>query len=153
MTFFAAGIPKGQPRVKACIRGKHAGVYDPGTADDWKMIVRNECAKVWDGEQMTGPVFAQFMFAMPRPKSHFRSNGELKPNAPLYHESKPDMDNLLKAIFDTLTNLGIWKDDAQVCDIVSSRQYSPRPGCAISIDAIQPSRAMNFSAQPGTGRG
>lgn len=28
------GIPKGQPRVRAFIRGKHAGVYDPGQAKD-----------------------------------------------------------------------------------------------------------------------
>ncbi len=31
---FIKGIPKGQPRVRAFVRGRHAGVYDPGTADD-----------------------------------------------------------------------------------------------------------------------
>ena len=37
--FFAAGSPKGQPRVRAFVRGNHAGVYDPGTANEFKTSI------------------------------------------------------------------------------------------------------------------
>jgi hypothetical protein len=37
--FFVTGLPKAQPRVKACIRGAHAGVYTPATADAWKKLI------------------------------------------------------------------------------------------------------------------
>jgi len=54
LSFFVAGIPKGQPRVKAFSRGKHAGVYDPGTSDGWKLLIRHEAQKAWDGVQWEG---------------------------------------------------------------------------------------------------
>jgi Holliday junction resolvase RusA-like endonuclease len=75
-------------------------------------------------------------FYFPRPKGHLRSNGELKPSAPRWHTAKPDRDNADKAILDTLTNLGIWHDDKQVCDGRIRKQYAnsnQRPGCLIQI--------------------
>lgn len=32
LNIFVSGEPKPQPRTRACVRGKHAGTYDPGTA-------------------------------------------------------------------------------------------------------------------------
>ena len=64
----------------------------------------------------SGPLCVDFTFYFPRPKNHFRSNGELKPSAPMWHTAKPDRDNADKSVLDALTNLGIWGDDKQVCD-------------------------------------
>ena len=137
LTFFAAGLPKAQPRAKACAHGRFARVYDPGTADDWKMIVRNEALKAWDRVPWEGPLCVHLTFYFPRPKNHFRSNGELKPNAPQWHTSKPDRDNSDKAILDALTNLGIWRDDKQVCDGRIRKLYGDRVGCDITIQEAQ----------------
>ena len=38
------------------------------------------------------------------------------PLGPFYCITKPDRDNLDKAIMDTLTDIGMWVDDALVCD-------------------------------------
>ena len=37
-----------------------------------------------------------------RPKSHFKKNGSLKPSAPKFVLKKPDVDNCLKFILDSL---------------------------------------------------
>jgi len=61
-----------------------------------------------------------------RPKSHFytgKRSDVLRPDAPNFHTSKPDRDNLDKAILDALTNAGIWKDDAQVCAGIITKSY------------------------------
>ena len=60
LTFFVEGDPKGQPRARACIRGKHAGVYDPGTSDNWKMCV----AEVWRRVSSAEPVPANLLVAV-----------------------------------------------------------------------------------------
>ena len=136
LTFFCAGLPKAQPRAKARAFGKFAQVYNPKTADDWKMIVRNEASKVWDGVQWEGPLRVDLVFYFPRPKSHFRSNGELKPIAPKWHTSTPDVDNLFKSLADSLTNLGLWGDDKQVCDGRIRKLYvmpGSHHGCMITI--------------------
>jgi crossover junction endodeoxyribonuclease RusA len=136
LEFFCAGLPKAQPRAKARAFGKFAQVYNPTTADDWKMIVRNEAWKAWAANAYTpweGPLRVDLTFYFPRPKNHFRSNGELKPTAPLWHTTKPDRDNSDKAVLDALTNLGIWHDDKQVCDGRIRKQYAAIPGCQIRI--------------------
>lgn len=139
LSFFAAGLPKAQPRAKARACGKFAQVYNPKTADDWKMIVRYEAKRAWLASgniaPFEGPLCVSLRFFFPRPKGHFRSNGELKPTAPQWHTSKPDRDNSDKAVLDALTNLGIWADDKQVCDGSIQKRYSNDAlvGCEITI--------------------
>jgi Holliday junction resolvase RusA-like endonuclease len=140
LQFFVAGMPKATPRVKARHFGKFTSVYTPKSADDWKMIVRNEAEKAWSRPSGTpqdpwkGPLRVDLTFYFPRPKGHFRANGELKPNAPRWHTSKPDRDNSDKAVLDSLTNIGIWNDDKQVCDGRIRKLYAQgMPGCEITI--------------------
>ena len=119
LQFFAAGIPKAQPRAKARAFGGFAQVYNPKTANEWKLSIRMAARAAWQttaiAAQWLGPLRVDLTFYFPRPKSHYRSNGELKPTAPRWHIVKPDRDNLDKAVLDALTNLGIWQDDKQVC--------------------------------------
>jgi len=136
MTIWVDGIPKGQPRVRAYVRGKHAGVYDPGTADAWKMTVRAEVLKHWDHKPIEGPVRLLLDIGLPRPKSHFRHTGIVREKAPDHHTSKPDVDNLAKAIMDVLTDIGIWRDDSQVCYLLVAKRYSLKPGVAIVYEEV-----------------
>lgn len=127
MTIFVKGTPKAQPRVKAYVRGKRAGVYDPGTANDWKNTIAATCHE-WRGLKMEGPIYVKLEFVLPRPKSHFgtgKNAGILKKSAPaLYHTKKPDIDNLAKAVLDSLSDLGVWVDDSQVCSCYLSKFYT-----------------------------
>lgn len=129
LSFFVSGLPKGQPRGRACVRrrkggGFVGGTYDPGTADDWKACVRSDALKAIENAQpffipifKPGvPVFCAITFVFPRPKHHFGSKGGLKASAPTWHTAKPDRDNLDKATLDALTQAGVWSDDAQVAD-------------------------------------
>ena len=73
------GIPKGQPRARACIRGRHAGVYDPGTADAWKGCVRiatnRARSSLWP---ILDAVSLHVVFRMPRPKAHLDKAGDVR---------------------------------------------------------------------------
>lgn len=124
LTFFVTGDPKGQPRARACRRGAFSGVYDPGTADAWKWAVRAVAQDAWDKAKFTGPLCLNLTFYFRRPKGHFRSNGQLKDTAPSFHTSKPDRDNLDKAVMDALTTLGVWDDDCQVVEGRIRKLYS-----------------------------
>ena len=142
ISFFVAGIPKGQPRVKAAIRKgcAHAVVYDPGTADAWKMAVALSARSVRTTPQITAPVALGITFCMPRPLSHYKGGNVargLKDNAPTYHTAKPDADNLAKAVMDALTNLGgIWHDDAQVAQLTVEKRYA-RNGNGAQIEITE----------------
>lgn len=133
MSFFSVeltvfGDPKGQPRPKAFVRNGRAAVYDPGTAEHWKsqiaLAVREAKA---DGKNIDFPVHVSITCFFRRPKSHYRTGKNahlLKPSAPQYHTSKPDFDNVAKAVCDALTHLSLWRDDSQVVSAKITKLYA-----------------------------
>lgn len=133
ITVLVTGIPKGQPRVKATMRGKHASVYDPGTANEWKQSV-SEAFKDYHGRSYNQPLQVEIQLFMPRPKGHFGVKGNVKPTAPHYHTGKPDLDNAAKAILDAMTDFQFWKDDSIVCRLEISKSWTDgKPGAKITI--------------------
>lgn len=133
LEFVAHGTPKAQPRVRAFKRGNHAGVFDPGTADGWKFTVRAAAKEKWDGVAFSGPLKVHCGFFMPRPKCHMRANGLLRDYAPIFHTQKPDLDNLIKAVWDALTGLGVFTDDCQIAVVTASKRWNSAGWCEVHI--------------------
>lgn len=120
---FVAGTPKGQPRPRAFARGGKAHVYNPSSAEGWKSEIALALRK-WAGTKCAGPVTVSMAFEFARPKSHYLKNGLLKLTAPKWHAGKPDADNLEKAVLDACTQIGLWKDDAQVVTLVGHKVWA-----------------------------
>ena len=122
--FIIQGNPRGQGRPRACKRGRHASVYE---AREDTMYKENLAAQVVaQGPSyitMDQPVEIEVMFYLSRPAYHFGAKG-LKPryeNArPL---GKPDVDNMVKAVKDSLTGI-VWHDDAQIVRIWAEKHYA-----------------------------
>lgn len=51
--------------------------------------------------------------------------------------TKPDTDNLQKLLKDCMTDLGYWKDDAQVASDISEKFWAARPGIYISAQELE----------------
>ena len=130
ISFFVAGEPQPQPRPRP-IPGR-MGVYNPTTANEWKAQVMAEAQKHRPPAPIEGPVRVGLTFQFDRPNSHFKAAKgvvTLKPDAPFFHATKPDCDNLEKAVLDAITNTGgFWSDDAAVAWI-STRKLYAGPGC------------------------
>lgn len=128
ISFFVTGDPKGQPRPKAFVRGGHAAVYDPGTAEGWKSriaVAAREAGAV--GLMFTGPLRFSMCCWFRRPKSHYRTGArasELRDGVETWHTKKPDADNVLKAAADALTHLGVWRDDSQLAEVSIKKRYT-----------------------------
>lgn len=102
----------------------------------WREAIAAQAAAVMEaaGAQtiMKGPMGIKIVYYFPRVGSHFRSNGDLKPNAPLLKDSKPDLDKLDRAIGDALSKL-VYRDDAQIASKHVTKQYGDRPGVVIDV--------------------
>ena len=67
-----------------------------------------EAKKILEEQKPVGPAVAgkairvHASLHFKRPKSHFKKSGALKPNAPKYILKRPDIDNCLKFILDSL---------------------------------------------------
>jgi len=137
ITFEVLGDPKAQPRPKAFARKFNNGavmarVYTPGTAEEWKGRIALAAKEYVPFIPFTGPIRLDIQFRFKRPQSHFLKRG-LRENAPFFHTGKPDRDNLEKAVADSLTVLGMWKDDGQVCCGEVIKIYSDLAGATITI--------------------
>lgn len=133
MVLHIDGIPKAQPRPKAFLRGKRAGVYDPGTADGWKQIVWFTARQGRPETPHEGAVEVRMEFRLPRPKRLMRAKDA---DGQVPHTAKPDADNLAKAVLDVLTSVGYYRDDAQVCLLSVSKVYHAKdaaPGALVEV--------------------
>ena len=132
-TFDVHGEPKAQPRSRACRRGTHAGVYDPGTADGWKSQIAIAARPFVPASPIDSPVRLDIVFLFPRPGRLMRAKD---PEGQIMHTSKPDRDNLDKAVMDSLTAIGMWRDDCLVCAGSVEKFYVRKggtPGALIQI--------------------
>jgi Holliday junction resolvase RusA-like endonuclease len=76
-------------------------------------------------------------FFLPRPKAHLDKHGVLKQKSPVWCQKKPDLDNLIKAVTDAITDTQkVWLDDSQICEITATKTYALNAvGCSVSISA------------------
>lgn len=126
-SFVVYGLPKAQPRTKARRIGQHAGVYTPKTADAWKALVvmAARAAPGFPPSPVTGPVSLAAVFYLPRPKRLMRKRD---PDGAVWCPAKPDVDNLIKALADALSQAGVWRDDAQVTSLSVAKLYAEKGG-------------------------
>ena len=95
----------------------------------WRAQIGLAALDAMEGEPLglEGPVEIAVEFRFARPKSHLRKNGELRKGKPLTHIYKPDLDKLLRALKDAMTQVGVWRDDSVV---VRYRHVAKRYGDA-----------------------
>lgn len=135
-TFAVRGLPKAQPRARAVRRGAHAGVYDPGTAAEWKSLVVAAARPQRPAQPLEGALCVSIDFLLPRPQKLMRKRD---PEGELWCTAKPDRDNLEKAVLDALKQDGWFLDDALVCDGRVRKFYHSKsgiPGARVTIERI-----------------
>ena len=115
------GKPIAQKRHRTCKTKGKIFRYDPSRGDKQKWRARVAAPIT----PTTEPVAVTLDFVFERPKCHFRTgrfSGELRPDAPRFHTSYPDVDNLVKFALDAL-NKHIFKDDKQVYSVTAAKRY------------------------------
>lgn len=123
----------GQPRPKFARIGNGVRTYDPAKAGRYKADIRAQVLSK-PHSIMEGPLVMICEFYMMHPKAHYNTKG-LKNTAPLWHEKKPDLDNMIKAVKDALKGI-VWRDDSQVCSLYASKKYREAPGILIVVQDI-----------------
>ena len=128
--FSVPGNPKALKRPKFVRRGKYVGAYDPSTKDKDTFLSIALASK--PDKPLEVPLFIASCFYFPRPKSHYNKKG-LKPDAPFYHTSRPDIDNLEKMIYDALNGI-FFKDDSLICRTACHKLYGDVPRTEVTIE-------------------
>jgi len=117
------GPPIGKGRPRATKMGSHVRLYTPKRTADWErssaLIMRNAWMSAPRDELCKASIVAVF----PRPKRLLRKKD---PEYRLWHGSKPDIDNVVKAVLDSLVMGGIIRDDTQVVFLNAHSVYASK---------------------------
>lgn len=147
LSFWVPGIPQPQGSTKS-FRGRGRAAHRIITTSDNDELRPWRNAVTWQAQSHrvalgVGPVHLGLTFYLPRPKGHFGKAGNLLPSAPRYHTVKPDLSKLVRAIEDSLTDAGVWRDDNQVAITHSSKNYADSlpPGVEIRVTLMVPVHA------------
>jgi Holliday junction resolvase RusA-like endonuclease len=123
--FTVCGTPATQGSKRAFVtRGAapRAVLVDnnPGKLRPWRDAVRYAAAEAMAGRPpLEGPVIVRIVFAIARPKSHPKTR-RTWPTGKL----AGDVDKLVRAVFDALTDAGVFGDDSQVVQVAAFKDFA-----------------------------
>lgn len=104
----------------------------------WKEQVAFAARQVYQGELLTGPLKATFIFYRCRPAGHSGANGlNKKGREAIAPTSKPDVLKLARAVEDACTKV-LWHDDAQIVDERLEKRWGEPARVEITIEQFTP---------------
>lgn len=122
------------PVAKARARAGAGGrFYTPKKTSDYEAVIAMHAKQAMKSLQpIDSACCLSLVFHMPIPKSWSQKKRAQAIGGEITHTSKPDLDNLIKAVKDGLNGI-VWADDAQVVRVVAEKKYSenPRVECCV----------------------
>jgi Holliday junction resolvase RusA-like endonuclease len=129
LRFHVDGVPVPQGSKTGFVVGKRAVLVDANKAlKPWRATVRDAAETALAGRSgFTDAVFVLLDFYMPRGKTVRR----LRPS------TKPDIDKLIRAVFDALTDSGVLADDGLVVSVHAQQFYADdKPGVDVKVGVL-----------------
>jgi Holliday junction resolvase RusA-like endonuclease len=138
IVFTVPGVPAPQGSKRAFVVGGRAVMAEANQATKpWRAAVAAAAVEAMPDGPVASPVDMELVFLFPRPKGHYGSRG-LRPSAPVYKTTKPDVDKLTRAVLDAITGIVI-RDDAQVVQLRAIKTFGDGAaiGARISVTFLR----------------
>jgi len=135
--FTVWGEPKGKGRPRFTRTGNIVRTYTPKKTSEYEDVVRAEyCRQCGDfkferGIMLDLRIFAYFTI----PKRTSKKKWQQMIERNIRPTKKPDMDNIVKIIADSLNKIA-YHDDSQIVDTMVRKFYSDNPRVEITIQNI-----------------
>lgn len=144
-TIDVIGLPVSQGSLVSNGFGKGLRYPNDASLRSWRhmiiSMINDAKPKTW---QSNLPVSITATFRFPRPANHYgtgRNLGCLKPTAPNWKTTKPDLDKCLRAAGDALEQAGLISGDQQIVGINAHKRYvvtNEAPGLLLTVIAHTP---------------
>lgn len=134
--FHVPGQPVGKGRPRIGKVGNHARMFTPAKTVNYESLVAYAAQQAMAGAPLfEGAVGLMLKIDCQIPASWSGKKQREAAAGLILPTTKPDGDNILKAICDALNGVA-WKDDVQVCDFIIRKRYSMTPGVAVRIEGV-----------------
>jgi Holliday junction resolvase RusA-like endonuclease len=121
---FVCGDPKTKGSTRSFLKsGRIVTTNMCKTAKQWQRVVHQVVHFNLPATHIPvdRPVAVHLNFALSRPRNHFLVDG-IRKDAPVYHESRGDLDKLVRCVLDGLTGL-VYSDDSKASFVLAEKRY------------------------------
>ena len=125
--FTIPGEPVAWARPRVVTTGPFPRFFEAKEVTSWRQHARLfalEAMRELDGRLLSGPLSMSCTFYFSRPG---RLVWKTRPMPEVHKDTKPDDDNLRKALSDAFEGIVYW-NDAQISDAIIRKRYCPGPG-------------------------
>ena len=131
MEFFVPGEPQGKGRPRS---GKGGRMYTPSKTVAYEGLVAHAASCSMDGAApLTGALRVSIVSVHSIPQSWSNKKRELHVGKAC--TSKPDIDNIVKAIADGGNGV-VWEDDKQIASVFAMKMYGATPGVRVRVERV-----------------
>lgn len=135
--FFVPGTPVGKGRPRAARRGAGVVMFTPEKTVGYEGLVAATAAAALAGNALAhqlldGPLNAVLEMRFPVPASWSKAKRARALAGAEWHTSKPDADNVAKAILDACNGV-VFRDDSQIVMLTATKAFSDEPGVRVVI--------------------
>lgn len=137
VVFFVPGTPVGKGRPRAFRMDKGVRMFTPEKTANYESLVATAAHAAMEGR---APILtaceATMEIRLQVPASWSKKKQAQALDGLMFPTKKPDVDNVVKAIFDALNGI-VWGDDVQVVGLAVSKRYDAIPGVLVGIRAVE----------------
>lgn len=137
IAFTIPGQPQGKGRPRVGKIGGHARMFTPQSTVAYEGLIAHAAQQAMEGRALIeGPVAVTLDIRCQVPASWSKTKKAQALIGAVMPTTKPDQDNVIKAVFDGLNGVA-WRDDVQVVQISSRKRYAPLPGVYVEITTVE----------------
>ena len=133
LIFTVPGQPQGKGRPRIGRVGAHARMFTPAKTVSYEGLIAHAAQQAMAGSPLfDGAVALTLALDCQIPASWSDKKRRAALAGEVYPTTKPDADNVLKAICDGLNGVA-WRDDVQVVDVAMRKRYAAVPCVRVDI--------------------
>ena len=131
--FIVYGPPHGKGRPRVGRAGAHVRMFTPQKTLAYESLVAHVGAVAMSGRALLeGAVELRMFIEVQIPASWSKKKQAQALAGEILPTTKPDVDNVIKAIGDGLNGV-VWKDDVQITDVITRKRYAEKPQVRVMV--------------------
>lgn len=134
--FVVPGTPVGKGRPRFAKRGNFVTTYTPEKTASYENLVKVKAEEAMIGRRLIeGAVSVEIELLITPPASWSQKKQREALSGRIFPTSKPDLDNVIKGLFDACNEI-VWKDDKQVAALQVTKRYAVKAEACMRVTAL-----------------